>query len=46
MAENCNACANLKEYAPQVVRRGITDAVCESLQNNQGLDSTRPRHDN
>jgi len=49
MAEHCSACADLKEYAPQVVRRGITAQVCDSLQNNTGLNPnhpTNPNHDN
>ena len=46
MADNCNACADLKKYAPQVITRGITDEICESLQNNTGLNPARPGHDN
>jgi len=44
--DHCSACASLKEYAPQVVRRGITKAVCESLRSNEGLNLTLQNHDN
>ncbi|MCB5954011.1 hypothetical protein [Enterococcus sp. CWB-B31] len=38
MAENCSACANLKEYAPNFVANGITDKECQSLQKDTGLN--------
>lgn len=35
---NCEACDNLREYAPNFLVNGITDTECESLQENVGLN--------
>lgn len=40
MSVNCSACADLRETSPDFVTNGVTDAVCTSLQNNTGLNST------
>lgn len=34
---NCEACEDLKTYAPDFVANGVTKNVCTSLQNNTGL---------
>lgn len=34
----CEACENLRDYAPNVILNGITDTECESLQENTGLN--------
>lgn len=38
MAQNCLACEDLKEYAPEFVVNGVTEAVCNSLVKNNGLN--------
>lgn len=35
---DCNACADLIADAPEFMARGVTDTVCESLNNNTGLN--------
>lgn len=35
---SCDACNNLREYAPNFVQNGVTDDVCASLENNTGLN--------
>lgn len=35
---DCNACADLREFAPDFVVNGVTDAICESLQRNLGFN--------
>lgn len=37
MASNCKACTDLREYAPEFVMNGVTDNVCLSLENDNGL---------
>ena len=46
MANNCLACERLKEYAYNFVVNGITDAECDSLRVNQGLNPNLADHDN
>lgn len=36
--KQCDACADLREYAPEFVEHGVTDNVCASLQNDTGLN--------
>lgn len=40
----CNACDDLKTYAPDFVVNGVTDAVCAALQNDQGLNASNGRN--
>ncbi len=40
---NCEACESLRTIAPDFVTNGVTDAVCESLANDTGLN---PKHAN
>lgn len=35
---NCDACSNLREYAPGFVQNGVTDVTAASLKNNTGLN--------
>lgn len=35
---NCEACNELREYAPDFVQNGVTDTVAASLKNNTGLN--------
>lgn len=35
---DCNACADLREFAPDFVVNGVTEAICESLQRNLGFN--------
>lgn len=35
---DCNACADLITDAPEFMAQGVTDTVCESLENNTGLN--------
>ncbi len=44
---NCAACCELEEHAPEFVEEGVTETVCESLQNNTGLNpAAEVLHDN
>ena len=43
MAEHCSACADLKDYAAEVLNRGITRRICNSLQENNGFPD-HPNH--
>lgn len=44
---SCDACTELREYAPEFVMNGVTDNVCASLGNNTGLNpALSPRHTN
>lgn len=40
MANNCQACEELRNDAPAFVTNGVTNAVCTSLKNNTGLSTT------
>lgn len=40
MALNCEACSDLREYAPDFVLNGVTDDICLSLENDTGLNPT------
>lgn len=42
---SCTACQELRESAPEFTARGVTDAVCDSLANNTGLDATNGHDD-
>ncbi|WP_086350257.1 hypothetical protein [Candidatus Enterococcus clewellii] len=42
MAEHCEACENLKEYAANFIINGITDRECNSLQKDTGLNPKLP----
>lgn len=45
MALNCEACSDLREYAPDFVLNGVTDDIAASLENNTGLNpSLDPIH--
>lgn len=35
---DCNACAELREIAPEFVQNGVTSTVCTSLKNDTGLN--------
>lgn len=35
---NCDACSNLREYAPDFVNNGVTEEICTSLKNDTGLN--------
>lgn len=35
---NCDACSNLRENAPGFIQNGVTDEICESLQDNTGFN--------
>lgn len=35
---NCDACTELRDYAPNFVSQGVTDTVATSLKNNTGLN--------
>lgn len=35
---NCNACNELREYAPEFVQNGVTDTVCNSMKNDTGIN--------
>lgn len=35
---SCDACNNLREYAPEFVQNGVNENVCASLMNNTGLN--------
>lgn len=37
---NCNACEDLREYAPEFVQKGVTDTVCNSMKNDTGINPT------
>lgn len=37
---NCDACADLREYAPDFVLNGVTDTVATSLKNDTGFNPT------
>ena len=37
---NCNACEDLREYAPDFVQNGVTDTVCNSMKNDTGINPT------
>lgn len=39
---NCDACTNIREYAPLFQTQGVTDVVAASLQNNTGLNPFLP----
>lgn len=39
---NCDACTNLREYAPMFTAYGISDDIAASLRNNTGLNSQLP----
>lgn len=43
--KNCQACADLQEYAPEFVLNGVTDNVCASLKNNTGFNPSNNRND-
>lgn len=43
--EYCNACADLRDNSSEFYTNGVTDAVCESLQDNKGFN-TESAHDN
>lgn len=40
----CNACDDLKTYAPDFVVNGVTAAVCSALQNDKGLNASNGRN--
>lgn len=42
MNYNATACEELCDIAPEFAEAGVTDAVCESLQNNTGLNPNAP----
>lgn len=35
---NCNACEELREYAPDFVQNGVTNTVCNSMKNDTGIN--------
>lgn len=35
---NCNACEELREYAPDFVQNGVTTTVCNSMKNDTGIN--------
>ena len=37
---NCNACDDLREYAPDFVQNGVTTTVCNSMKNDTGINPT------
>ena len=43
--KSCNACNELREYAPEFVVNGVTDAVCTHLANNKGLSNADSHND-
>lgn len=43
--KNCQACDDLREYAPEFVLNGVTDNVCASLKNNTGFNPSNNRND-
>lgn len=42
---NCNACADLREDAPNLIVNGLGDAECTSLKNNTGLNPSSGNDD-
>ena len=43
--QSCNACNDLREYAPEFVINGVTDNVCEHLADNEGLSGADAHND-
>ena len=42
---DCTACTKLREDAPDFVANGVTEAVCESLADDTGLDASNGNND-
>lgn len=45
MAIDCEACQDFKEYAPEYIQNGLSDAMCTSLQNDTGLKPNKGHTD-
>ena len=42
---NCSACEELRQNVPQLICNGFDDSMCESLQNNTGLNPSSGHND-
>lgn len=43
--QSCSACNDLREYAPEFVVNGVTDNVCDNLNENKGLSDVEDHDD-